>query len=416
MRVKDLICSESAKLLFANFAWLTILKFVSYTLPLITLPYLSRIIGAQGIGEIAFALSIIAFIETFVDYGFNYTATRDIARNRENTTTVSHIFSNVLWAKLCLMGIALLILIILVTYVPSLKASSKIIFLTFLYIPGHIIFPDWFFQAMEKMKYITLLNVLSKVIFTALIFIVIKDKSDYVWQPLLVSIGYFISGVISMYYIVRKFNIRILRPEIHEIISSIRQSTSLFITLLVPNLYTNFSFILLSSACGGVATGIYDAANKFVGIIQQLLQVLSRTFYPFLSRKIDKHRVYVYISSGFCILSCIFLFFGAKFLISTFFTDEFSGAINALKILAFSPIGLLLTDVFGTNYLVLRGAEKQYRNITIIFSIIGFCLSWLLTPLYSFIGAAIAITLTRLIGGIMTYTYSKFIFNKISCN
>ena len=140
--------SKEAKVLFSNFSWLAVLKIVGYIFPLITLPYLSRVIGVDGFGEIAYAMSIIVFIETFTDFGFNYTATRDVARVRDNIKEVSIIFSNVFWSKLLLMIIGFLILCLLICFIPQFNRSKLILFLTFLYIPGHILFPEWFFQAM----------------------------------------------------------------------------------------------------------------------------------------------------------------------------------------------------------------------------------------------------------------------------
>ena len=83
-KISSLAKNKEAKTLVSNFTWLAILKIIGYLVPLITLPYLSRVIGVDGFGKIAFAAAIMVFIETFVDFGFNYTATRDIARQRDN--------------------------------------------------------------------------------------------------------------------------------------------------------------------------------------------------------------------------------------------------------------------------------------------------------------------------------------------
>ena len=168
------INNNDAKILILNFASLSLLKLMGYLFPLITLPYLSRIIGPAGFGEIAFATAIMIYFETITDFGFNYTATRDIARNKNNIKEVSKIFSNVLYSKIILMLISALVLILCIEFIPFLKEKRLLLWLTFLYIPGHILFPDWFFQAQEKMVYITILNFISKLIFT---FCVLDRKS-----------------------------------------------------------------------------------------------------------------------------------------------------------------------------------------------------------------------------------------------
>ena len=410
-RVKNIVTrvtkSSDAKTLFCNFVWLSALKIAGYVFPLATLPYLSRVIGVSGFGEIAFAASMMVFFETFTDFGFNYTATRDVARCRDDKQATSNIFSNVFWAKIALMIVALIILCTLVFAIPSLYNKKLLLFLTFLYIPGHIIFPDWFFQAMEEMKYITILNVISKATFTTLVFVIINKPADYVWQPLLNAIGYWISGAIAMWFIYKHFGIRILKPSVSKVWGAIRSSANMFVSLIFPNLYTNFSTILLRTTCGEVATGLYDAGAKFISLINQIFDVLSRAFYPFLSRNINKHKIYVWISGISSVLASLALFFCADFLVNLFYTADFYGAIIVIKIMSITPISLFLMNTYGVNYMVIQGKDNVYRNITIIFSLIGFIVSIFCVPRYSYIGIAITVTAARMVGGLLTYTYIR---------
>ena len=106
IRLKELIFrlqkSKEGKTVVSNFGYLSLLQIAGYIFPLITMPYLARVIGASGFGKIAFASAIILWIQTIADWGFNFTATRDVAQNRDNKKKVSEIFSNVLWAR-CLL-------------------------------------------------------------------------------------------------------------------------------------------------------------------------------------------------------------------------------------------------------------------------------------------------------------------------
>ena len=198
-----------------------------------------------------------------------------------------------------------------------------------------------------------------------------------------------------------------MRPQFSEVCDSIKGSWNMFLSLLFPNLYTNFSTILLRSTCGEVATGLFDAGRRFDSLVQQFFQVLSRTFFPFLSRRLDRHKQYVIISGGLSIIACLCLYFGAGFIIKVFFTPEFEPAITVIKILSISPFAQFLMDSYGTNYLILKGKENIYRNITIVFSIFGFMTSILITPQYSYIGMAITIVSARLVGGVLTYIFAK---------
>src|SRR5699024_6176021 len=230
-----------------------------YVFPLLTIPYLAKVIGVDSFGKIAFASAVVVWFQTIADWGFNFTATRDVAKNRDDKEKVSEIFSNVLWARMLLAVLSFLLLVIAILLIPEFKENKSILLITFLLIPGHILYPDWFFQAIEKMKYITIFNLLSKLLFTILIFVFIKKKSDFILQPLFTTLVYIVSGVIVMYLIKVKWKIKIKQPGIKNILKTIKGSTDVFINNITPNLYNSFSIVLLGFWGGPVANGLLDA-------------------------------------------------------------------------------------------------------------------------------------------------------------
>lgn len=378
--------SKDGKILVTNFGYLSLLQIASYAFPLITMPYLAKTIGADGFGKVAFAAAIIVWFTTIADWGFNFTATRDVARNRDNKEKVSEIFSNVFWARILLMFVSFIALSILVYCIPKFRENADVIFATFLLIPGHIMFPDWFFQAIEKMKYITILNLLSKTVFTIAVFIFVKEESDYVVQPLLTSCGFLISGLIAMYYILVKWKYKLKKPSIKSITITIKGSTDIFVNNIMPNFWNSFSTILLGFIWGETANGIYEAAHKIFNIGYNIMLNLSRTFYPFLSRNINKHNIYTKVSFTFSIIISSLLFIFAPILIDFFFTKEFEAATKVLRIISLILIATTMSSVWGTNYLLIKGYERQYRNITIFVSIISTILVYPIISQGSYLG------------------------------
>lgn len=401
--------SKDGRTLVANFGYLSLLQVASYVFPLITMPYLAWVIGAEGFGKIAFAAAIMVWFQTIADWGFNYTATRDVAKNRGDKEKVSEIFSNVLWARILLMFVSFVVLSVCVLIIPKLRENADVIMISFLMIPGHIMFPDWFFQAMERMKYITILNIVSKTLFTVAIFLFIKERQDYILQPLFTSLGFVISGIIAMYYILIKWKIRLRISSFKTILRTIKSSTDVFINNLIPNLYNAFSIVLLGFIGGNVANGLYDAGVKFTNIVQQFLLILSRTFFPFLSRRIDKHSIYARLNISSSILLAVALWLLAPVLVKIFYTNEFFYAIKVIRISSISLIFLAMGNVYGINYLLLIDREKQLRNITLVASLIGFALSFPLIYKYQVIGAALVVTITRGILGIAQWVYVLYL-------
>lgn len=400
--------SKDGRTLVANFGYLSLLQIAGYIFPLITMPYLARVIGVDGFGKIAFASAVVVWFQTVADWGFNYTATRDVAKNRDDKEKVSEIFSNVLWARCILMIVSFLLLLITIFIVPIFRENYAIILVTFLLVPGHIMFPDWFFQAMERMKYITILNLISKLLFTIAVFVFIKNKSDFILQPLFTTLGFIVSGIISMYVIIYKWQIRIKRPEFASVLSTIKGSTDVFINNIMPNLYNSFSVMLLGLLGGSVSNGLLDAGNRFVSISQQFMNIISRTFFPFLSRRIDKHSLFCKLNISIAVIISALLFIFAPLIIKIFFTEEFFNAITVLRIMSISILFLTLSSVYGTNYMIIQGFEKQLRNITFVSSLIGFAISFPLIYFFDYIGAALTITITRgILGFTIMYTARK---------
>lgn len=406
-----ILSSKDGKTLFANLGYLSLLQIAGYIFPLITIPYLAKVIGVDGFGKIAFASSVIIWFQTISDWGFNYTATRDVAKNRNDIECVSDVFSSVFWSRCFLMIVSFIILLFLILIIPKFREDANVILATFLMIPGYIMFPEWFFQAMERMKYITILNILSKALFTVAVFIFVKDKSDYILQPLFVSCGYILSGILAFYYIRRIWGIKLKIVSAKTIFDTIRKSFDVFLNNLFPNLYNSFSTMLLGFVGGPSSNGLYDAGCKFVNIAQQFMQVVSRTFFPFLSRKIEKHHIYVLINIFLAAVGSLLLFLLSPLLIKIFFTSEFYPSITIMKVMSISLFFLMLGDVYGTNYLIIKGKERQLRNISLICSLIGFAISFPLIHYFDYIGAALTVTITRGLLGFNSMFYAKRLQN-----
>ncbi|WP_430615310.1 flippase [Flavobacterium sp. JP2137] len=407
--------NKDIKTLIENFLSLSLLQIVGYILPLITLPYIAKTIGLNNFGAIAFASAVIVFFQTLTDYGFNYTGIRDVSRLREDKRATSKVFSTIVYARFLLMVLSLMILCLCIYFIPQFNNNAKILLFTFTLIPGYVMYPEWFFQALEKMKYSAILSTVIKVLFTIFIFVFIKKEEDFIYIPLINGVGFFVVGL-GAFALIYKEGYGLVKINFRDIYRTIKDSTNMFISLILPNLYSNMSTIFLENFWGKGATGVFDAGNKFLGISQQITNVLSRTFYPFLARRMDKHSFYEKMSLVISLIISISLFLGAPLIVRIFFSHEFTAAITVIRIMSLSPIFIFMMNAYGTNYLVLNGQEKILRNIVMFSSLIGLALSYFLVVNYSYIGAAYAIVISRGISGILTLIFAKNkkrILNKI---
>lgn len=404
---KRLVESKDGRTLVANFGYLSLLQIAGYVFPLITMPYLARVIGAEGFGKIAFASAVVVWFQTVADWGFNLTATRDVAQHRDDKTEVSRIFSNVLWARCLLMLISGFILLFLVAVVPYFRENATVILITFLMIPGHILFPDWMFQAIEKMKYTTIFNLLMKLLFTIAVFIFIHEREDYLIQPLLSTAGYLVCGISALYLILHKWGYTLYKPNWKEMVKTIKGSTDVFINNIMPNLYNSFSVMLLGFFGGATANGLYDGGNKFPSIFYQFQSVLSRAFYPFLARHPEKHGLYAKLNIGTAVIGSILLVLLSPWIVRIVLGEEFDKSVIVMQILSISVVFLAMSFTYGTNYLIIIHKEKPLRNLTFVSSLIGLCIALPLVYFYSYIGAAITVFICRGFLGIGSFVLAQ---------
>lgn len=404
--------SKESRTLLSNFGYLSLLQVAGYVFPLITVPYLARVIGPEGYGKIGFASAVVAWFLSVVTWGFDFTATRDAARNRNDIDKVSEIFSNVIWTRLFLCCCSFIILLLLIAFIPTFNKAKIVLIFTFLLIPGHIMFPEWLFQAMERMKYITIFSLVSKLVFTCLVFVFIHKPDDYLLQPIMVSMGYLVSGILAFYIIIHNWGVRFKRPVFSKIISTIMGGFDVFINNFMPNLYNSMSTVMLGFFAGPIANGMLNAGGQIVTITQQFMNILSRTFFPFLARNIDKHKIFSRISILISFIGSFVLFVISPMFIKVLYTEDFNDAIIVSRILSVSLLFTTISNVYGTNYLILLGFERQLRNITAVFSVLGLLLGLVLIYNYSFVGAALTVSITRGLLAISTLVYARIFVDR----
>ena len=284
-----IIKNEEFQNLKSNFLSLTLLQAANYILPLITFPYLVKTLGIENFGLLAFATAIIAYFGILTDYGFNSTATKEISIHRDNREKIIEIFSSVMTIKFSLLLLSFLLLGVLVFSFQKFEQNWEIYFLTFGTVIGQTLFPLWFFQGMEKMKYITYINLISKSIFAIAIFVFVQKESDIFLVPLLFSLGGIISGSVSLYLVYKKFNISFEFQKRSTIKIYLIDGWHVFLSRYYVSLYTSTNLLLLGLLTNPTVVGYYAIAEKIVQAIGGLFEPLNQALYPYLARKFKEN-------------------------------------------------------------------------------------------------------------------------------
>jgi len=406
-KIKSLSKNKDVKKLSINFLSLFSVQGLNILLPLLTLPYLFRILGAEKFGIIAFAFSMITFFRVFVDYGFQLYATREISQNIDNKDKTTEIFNTILSAKIILLLISFLILNLLILFFEKFSNEWILFYFTFLFVVGETIFPVWFFQGIEDMKYIGYLNLFAKIFFTIGIFIFIKNESDYIIQPLLNGLGLIFIGIYSLYLINIKYKINFKFAPIQDIKKVLIESWNIFITQLMPNLYNNFSTFLLGFFTSMENVGYFSLATKIIDVANSIIHIIRNVTFPHLAKDYSKFNQ---ITKFMIIVSSIItlgIFSTSIFILPPIFGEKVYFSITIIYILALSPFLLAISSSFGSNKLIVLKKDKEYKKIIMNISILGFIGTWIFIPIWGIIGASINLIIIRGLISLFVYKKSK---------
>lgn len=377
-KIKSKFQSEDNKRLLSNFFSLSVLQGVNYILPLITIPYLVRVLGIELYGLLAFASVTIAYFVMLTDYGFNLTATREISIHRNNKEKVIEIFSSVMTIRFILMILSFILLSILVFSFEKFSKDWLVYFLTFGAVIGQFLFPIWFFQGMEKMKYIAYLNISVKVFFTLLIFVFIHEKSDYYIVPILTSIGSIISGVLALVIIRKEFEIKFLFQPFYKIKDYFIKSWNVFLITVSNNLYESTSIFLVGIFFNNEAVGYFAIIDKIKNIIRSFFYPVTQTLFPHMTDVYKNKNKYFYSKLNkviFILLSLSLIIFISIYSLSSIVSLILMGNkdalfIELLIIMIFILPTLPLTSVLGPVAIII-GKEKALLMIMFISGVIS---------------------------------------------
>jgi len=346
---------------------------------------------------IAFAQALIQYFVVLTDYGFNLTASRDIAMNKENSLKVSQIFSIVMFIKLSLMLLSFLLLIVMVFSIPRFRADWPVYLVSFLSVTGTVLLPVWFFQGLEKMKYITIVNVAGGLISTAAIFALVRDPSDVLLAVGLKAGSVLLAGLLGLYVVWHIAPVRLTLPSPQEVKATLHSGWNVFVSQVSTTLFGNSMVFFLGLFYGNVIVGHFAIAQKMVLAAVGLSIPITEAIYPRVSALFAESQdlAIAFLRRALLIGGLLFLtagvclFLGADIAVRLV-TGEANSSISVLvKIMAVLPLTVFVDNVYGTQILLPLGMEKQFMKAIVcsgLFAVVG---SLLLIPTFGAVGSAV---------------------------
>lgn len=403
-KIKHILTSEEHKGLLSNIFSLSILQIFTYILPLITLPYLVRVLGVEKFGLVIFAQSCVLFLNVLVDYGFVLSATRDISIHRNDKDKVTEIFSSVMVIKAIFVLLAFIAFSIIIFSFEKFSKDWQLYYLTFLWIVGQAMFPVWYFQGIERMKYVTIVNVASKLLFTIAIFIFIQKESDYIYVPLLNGLGATTGGAVSLWLIYKKFN-QSINFSLVNLKKHTKQGFDIFIAEVSMALYGVGNAIILGLFVNNTAVGYYSMAEKIMRALAMLQVPVINALFPHMAQLIKTNkalaiiRLKTIIKFGTITYTCILLLSAifANKLLTIIYGQHGNESVLVFQIISFVPLLMFLQSIFGKQIMLNLNKEKDFAKILFLGAAVNIILCCIFSVYFSYIGAASALIIAEIL-------------------
>jgi O-antigen/teichoic acid export membrane protein len=407
--LKNFFKSKIASNLFS----LTSAEIAKRLLGFFTIVYLGRILDKSGFGIIGFATAFISYFLLVVNFGFSTYGTMEIAKDQSKTS----IFVNNVFSLRMLTSIFLSFILIIYLLLSEKNIETKHVFLiTGLNLFANAIALNWVFQAVEKMQYIAVRQILTGLLSLIGVIVFVHAKSDILIAAIILSLSALIGNIwfIPIYQkmfskIKFEFNMPFWRKLIKE-------SFPLAFASIMIGIYYNLDMVMLGYMKPESDVGIYTAAYKIFLVGTLPFQLIFSAFFPLLSRVGLKDSLefkatiknYAKFMFGTGIVSGIILFIFSERIVFLVFGENYLNAAKPLSILSFNVLMVSINMFFG-NPVMAWGKNKEYAVAITFGAITNIILNFILIPKYSYIGAAYATLLSEVAVFIgVLYLFNKF--------
>ncbi len=272
------------KRIFSNFSYLALLEIIILIAPLITYPYLVRVLGTELYGWVITAQITASYASILIDFGFRRVSAKHVAMHRDNIQDLSRVVSTVVVLRFLLWIVAFIIYIGIILLVPSYREEWILFLFSYGLTFASVLLPDFYFQGIEQMRYISFINIFTRMLFVAATFIVITKPTQYIYVPALWSIGYFLGGVYSLYVVFKQHHLNFVKPDIVDYKFHLRETTPIFLSDVMLNIKSKFSYNLMGGMIGMSDVVIYDLGSKIVSLLAKPTMLFCSVIFPSMSR------------------------------------------------------------------------------------------------------------------------------------
>jgi PST family polysaccharide transporter len=391
--------------LIVNFFNYGLYQASNYLVPLLTIPYIIRVVGLEKFGIISLAQSVALYIRVGVDYGWSIIGVQYVAKVQIDDQKKSEVVSNIFFIQLILTIVGLLILFFLRVVFKEVDYEWIVFIAAYGIVPATMLMAPWFYVGMEKVKYLNYINFTARLCYLVLIFVFVRRETQYILVPFFNSAALFLGGIVSLAFMLKKFRIKLKIPEFQKIRQYLIEGWPIFTSYFATNFYRNSNILILAFFTSKEIVGIYAAADKVVKVIQGIFAPITQTLYPYISRISvqSKKRAIIAVKK----LSVVMIFLTSIVVLSLIVTADWIMGIILEKPSDLANILLqigsavifwgVLNFIVGIIYMTNFDMKKQFSNAVVLTGLLNIIICFILSNYFEAVGAMISFSLAEFI-------------------
>ena len=377
-----------------NFAYQIAYQILTIIFPLITSPYLSRVLGPEGLGEYSYTYSIAYYFSLFILLGVNNYGTREIAKVKDNKSERTVVFWSIYYVQF-IAGIIIVTLYILTQMI--FRQDSALASIQLLYVLSAVLDINWLFFGLERFKVTVTRNCIVKIITVLSIFIFVHDNGDTTAYAVIMALGFLLSQLVLWPF--AKSEIVFKKIERATIVANIKPLLVLFVPVIAVSLFKYMDKIMLGAMYSKSELGLYDNTEKIMSIPTSVITAVGTVMLPRISYLLDKTdseskiMKYIKLSMSGSLMVASALSFGTAAIADNFsiwfWGEEFASCGNLIKAISITVIFLSWANVIRTQYLIPYGKNSIFVKATIYGATINIIINILLIKKYGAMGTVI---------------------------
>jgi PST family polysaccharide transporter len=369
-------------------------------IPLASIPYLARVLGPEGWGQVAFVSAMAELIVILIEFGFTLSATRSIARNRDDAFQRGRITIGVLSAQTMLAAFGVTLALVASRFIPLLRDHAALLAAGLTYAVAQGFVPLWYFQGMERIRLAAAVEVGAKSVALAALFVFVRNPHD-AWRALAIQA---LSPAVTVAVGLRLACTSVAsRPEWELVRAVLKEGWHMFVFRSAESIYGVANAFILGIFAPATLVGYFSSAEKVSKATAGLLNPIREALYPRINNLVHAEKkeamrlarigVVLMVGTGFLLSICLFLFAGP--VISILMGGHFEPAVRVLRILSPLPFALGTTYSCGQLCLLPLRKDKMVLRVVFLAAAINLACSFTLGPRWGQVGMAITVLISE---------------------